>query len=178
MDQKPRDGLDRIDSQKLVCTEQNAHTWAMSATLLLVEIKSWDWPLHVGVRQRSAIAKRGLEEDLLCVEAIAIEGLVLAPEEHRSKLIHIGLSPLPREIIFGSRDERDVGRLHKDPAERKDVGFSATLFLPEDTLQNAIFCLGSIWRRIHLWIDDDGDEPVSVTDFGFSADAEVKSSRL
>jgi hypothetical protein len=81
---------------------------------------------------------------------------------------------LPREVIFGDRDERDVGRLYKDPAQRKDLGFSANLFLPEDTMQNAIFCLGSIWRRIHMWIDD-GAEPVSVIHFGFSADAEVKS---
>jgi hypothetical protein len=126
------------------------------------------------VRPRSAVADRDPEEDLLCVEAIAIEGRVVAPEEHRSKLIHLTLYPLPREIIFGDRDVRDVGRLYKDPVERKDLGFSANLFLPADTLQNAIFCLGSIWRRLHMWIED-GAEPVSVTDFGFSADAQVPS---
>ena len=104
-----------------------------------------------------------------------VDGLVLAPEEHRSKLIHLRLSPLPREVIFGGRDERDVGRLHKDPVERNDLGFYANLFLPADTLHGAIFCLGSIWRRIHMWIDD-GAEPFSVTDFGFSADAQVRSS--
>ena len=147
----------------------------MSSTLYLVEIQSWDWPLHVGVRPRSAVADHDLEGNLLCVETLEIHGFVLAPEEHRSKLIHFTLYPLSREIIFGDRDERDVGRLHKDPVERKDLGFSASLFLPADTLQSAIFCLGSIWRRIHMWIDD-GVEPGSVIHFGFSADAQVKSS--
>jgi len=77
---------------------------------------------------------------------------------------------LPREVIFGDREERDVGRLYKNPVERKDLSFAANLFLPEDTRQSAIFCLGSIWRRLHMWIDDDV-ETLPVTDFGFSADA-------
>ena len=111
----------------------------------------------------------------MCVETIAIDGVVLAPEEHRSKLIHLTLYPLPREIIFGDRDERDVGRLYEDPVERKDLGFAANLFLPADTLQSAIFCLGSTWRRVHMWVDD-GVEPLSVSHFGFSADAQIKSS--
>lgn len=147
----------------------------MGSTLFVVEIRSWDWPLHVGVRPRSASEERGPGGDLLCVETIAIDGLVVAPEEHRSKVIDLRLHPLPREVIFGDRDEQDVGRLHKDPVERKDLGFSANLFLPADTLQSAIFCLGSVWRRIHMWIDD-GVEPLSVSHFGFSADTQVISS--
>lgn len=160
---------------KLVCSEQNAYIQAMSSTLFLVEIRSWDWPLHVGVRPRSASPEHSPEEDLLCVEAVAIDGLVLAPEEHRSKLMHIELFPLPREIIFGDRDARDVGRLHKDPVERGDLGFAVNLFLPADTLQSTIFCLGSTWRRIHMWVDD-GVEPLSVSHFGFSSDAQIVSS--
>jgi len=144
----------------------------MASTLFVVEIRSWDWPLHVGIRPRSAGAERSPEGDLLCVETIAIDGLVLVPEEHRSKIIGLRLHPLPREIIFGDREERDVGRLYRDPVERKDLGFSANLFLPEDAKQSAIFCLGSIWRRIHIWVDDDV-EPFSVVDFAFSADAKV-----
>lgn len=144
----------------------------MGSTLFVVEIRSWDWPLHVGVRPCSAGAEHGPEGDLLCVEAIAIEGLVLAPEEHRSKVMHLTLHPLPREVIFGDREERNVGSLYKEPVERKDLDFSANLFLPEDAKQSAIFCLGSTWRRIHMWIDD-GGEPFSVMHFGFSADAQV-----
>jgi hypothetical protein len=145
----------------------------MSSTLFLVEILSWDWPLHVGVRPRSASAERDPDGDLMCVETITIDGLVLEPEEHRSKVIHLRLSPLPREIIFGDRDELDIGRLYKDPVERKDLGFYATLFLPADTLQRVVFCLGLLWRRIHMWVDDD-TEPGAITDYGFSVDAELK----
>jgi hypothetical protein len=139
----------------------------MSSSQFVIEIRSWDWPLHVGVRPRSAAAERDPDGDLMCVETITIEGLVLAPEEHRSEQIHLRLTPLPREVIFGDREQRDVGRLHRAPVQRKDLAFSANLFLPEDTMQNAIFCLGSIWRRIHLWVED-GDEPMSVIEFGFS----------
>ena len=109
------------------------------------------------------------------MEAITIDGLVLAPEEHRSKVIHIELMPLPREIIFGERDERNVGSLYRETVEHKGLDLSANLFLPEDNLQRAIFCLGSIWRQIHMWIDDDA-EPHSIIHFGFSADAQVRSS--
>ena len=147
----------------------------MGSTLFVVEIRSWDWPLHVGARPRASGAERGPEGDLLCVETVTIDGIVLAPEEHRSKLIHIGLLPLPREIIFGDRDERDVGSLYKEPLEHRGLDLSANLFVPEDTLPRVILCLGSIWRQIHLWIDDDA-EPHSVIHFGFSADAQVKSS--
>jgi hypothetical protein len=144
----------------------------MSSTLFLVEIQSWDWPLHVGVRPRSAAVDIVADGDLLCVETITVDGFILEPEQHRSKLIQLRLSPLPREIIFGDRRERDVGRLHEAPIERTDLGFYAKLFLPADTLQSAIFCLGSVWRRVHMWIEE-GPEPVSVTLFGFSADTRV-----
>lgn len=144
----------------------------MSSTLYVVEIQSWDWPLHVGVRPRPAVGDSALEEVLLCVEAIEIHGLVLAPLEHRSKPIHLTLYPLSREIIFGDRDGRDVGRLHKDPVERRDLGFSATLFLPADTLQKAILCLSSKWRSIHMWVDEEA-EPSSVSDFGFSGNVKL-----
>lgn len=142
----------------------------MGSTLYIVEIRSWDWPLHVGVRPRSTNEEGGLEDELLCVETITIDGLVLAPEEHRSKVIDLRLHPLPREVIFGDHEERAVGRLYKDPVEREDLGFTANLFLPEDIKQSAIFCLGSIWRRIHMWVDDDV-EPLSVIHFGFSTEA-------
>ena len=147
----------------------------MSATLFVVEIQNWDWPLHVGVRPRSAVAGRGLEDELLCVETITVEGSVLSPKEHRSKLIHLSLTPLPREIIFRDHDDRDVGRLHKDPVERLDLGFYAILFLPEDTLQNVILCLSSKWRSIHMWVDE-STEPASITDFGFAGNVKREPS--
>jgi hypothetical protein len=156
-------GVTYLAQRKVVQPERNAYIDAMSETMFLVEIQSWDWPLHVGVRPRSEVA--GLEGDLLCVETLTIAGLILSPEEHRSKLIELRLHPLPRDIIFGDRD--GVGSLYRDPPAREDLGFSANLFLPDDTLQRAIFCLGSIWRRVHMWVDH-GAERSAVTDFGFS----------
>jgi len=149
----------------------------MSETLFLIEIQGWDWPLHVGVRPRSATTDPDGEGALLCAESVAIEGVVLAPEEHLSKLIHLRLYPLPREFFFQDGDEGCVGRLRRGPVARKDLAFDANLFLPADTLQNVIFCLGSVWRRVHMWVDDNG-EAAAVTDFGFSADAQKPMLRV
>jgi hypothetical protein len=145
----------------------------MSSVLFLVEIRSWDWPLHVGVRPGSAIAQASDAEAILCSQAIAINGQVITPEAHRSKLIYLSLHPHPWEIITGGSQEQGVGSLHRDPVVRKDLGFSANLLLPADTLQNTLFCLQSVWRRIHLWVDDHA-EPAIVTDFAFSADVDAQ----
>jgi hypothetical protein len=143
----------------------------MSETLFVVEIQRWDWPLFVGVRPRSAVViDPELEAGPLCVETLTIEGLIVAPEEHRSKVIQLWLYPLPRDIIFGDGEERGVGSLYRDPPAREDLSFSANLFLPADTLQSAIFCLGSIWRKVQVWVDDGVDHDRSaVTEFAFSA---------
>ena len=146
----------------------------MDSTLFVVDIERWDWPLHVGIRPASVSQESGLEDALLCSQSVEIEGLVVEPEVFRSQRISLNLTPLPREVIVGDRDQRDVGRLHKDPPARKDLAFYAMLFLPEDALANALFCLGSKWRSIHMWVDDDG-QPNSVTDFGFSGNVNTST---
>ena len=146
----------------------------MSATQFVVKIQEWDWPLHVGVRPRALSHDGSPDPGLLCSETVAIDGLVLSPEEHRSKLIQLRLYPMARETIFDGREEREVGRLHRDPVERRDLGFYASLFLPADTLQKVLLCLSSKWQRVYLWVDD-GTEPNAVTDFGFSGDLELSS---
>ncbi len=143
----------------------------MSSTLFVVEIQDWDWPLHVGMRPAPLSGEHAPDAGLLCVEAVSIEGIILAPEECRSKAIRLGLSPLPREILI---EGPDVGQLHKDPIERQDLGFYARLLLPADTLQSAIFCLGSKWRSVHMWVDD-RDTPGAVTDFAFSGKLKIKA---
>ena len=138
----------------------------MSSTQFVIQIQSWDWPLHVGVRPHVSSSDCRPDGDLLSSEAVAIDGLVLSPEEHRSELIQLRLYPLARETIFDGREERDVGRLHRDPVERSELGFHASLFLPADTLQKVLLCLSSKWQCVYLWVD--GAEPGAVTDFGFS----------
>jgi hypothetical protein len=143
----------------------------VSSTQFVVQIQSWDWPLHVGVKPRSVVDDLGPDGDLLCSEAVVINGLVLSPQEHRSALIQLGLYPLPREIMSDRGEERYVGRLHRDPVQRSDLGFYASLFLPEDTVEKVILCLGSKWQGLHMWIGD-GDDPDVITDFGFFGDLE------
>lgn len=139
----------------------------MSSTQFIVQIQSWDWLLHVGGRPHVSSPGRSPDGDLLSSEAVAIDGLVLSPEEHCSKLIQLRLYPLARETIFDGREERDVGRLHRGPVERSELGFHASLFLPADTLQNVLLCLNSKWQCAHMWVED-AAEPGAVTDFGFS----------
>ena len=139
----------------------------MSSTQFVVQIQSWDWALHIGGRPHGSSPDRSPDGDLLSSEAVAIDGLVLSPEEHRSKLIQLRLYPLARQTIFDGREERDVGRLHRGPVERGKLGFHGSLFLPADTLQNVLLCLSSKWQCVYVWVDD-GAEPSAVTDFGFS----------
>jgi hypothetical protein len=145
----------------------------MSETRFLIEIQSWDWPLHVGVTPGAAVTDPNLDGDLVCVQNIEIQGRVLAPEEHLFKLIELRVYAFPRDIIFGDREERNVGSLYMQAPAREDLSFSANLFLPTDMLQSAIFCLGSIWQRVHLWVGD-GVERSAVRDFGITANAQPK----
>ena len=115
----------------------------MSETLYVIRIRSWDWPLHVGVRPRVASAEG--EDDLMCVEGISIEGVIVEPEDHRGKVIGLNVMPMLREIIFGDREILDVGSLYMKPFEPRGFDLTANLLLPQDTLEKAIFCLGSIW---------------------------------
>lgn len=141
---------------------------------MVIEIQKWDWPLAVGAKP---IPSREFDPGgpLMCVRSISVEGLVVEPEAHRSKRILLLLMPLPREIILGDPEARYVGSLYEPPVK---VGFNlgATLFLTEDTLQQVVFCLSSIWRQAHLWIDDEA-EPHGVTDYDFSSDTRAVSTQ-
>lgn len=141
----------------------------MGDVLMVVEIRQWDWPLAVGVIPASS---REFDPGgpLMCVRSVNIGGLVLEPEEHLSKRIYINLMPLPREIIFGDPEAQYVGSLYEAAANHKGFELSANLYLPEDTLQQVVFCLGATWRQVYFGIDVDV-EPVGVTHFGFSSDA-------
>lgn len=138
----------------------------MNSTQFVVQIESWDWPLHVGVKPRAVVDDLGRDGDLLCSEAIVIDGLILSPQEHAAKSIQCQLYPLPREAMFDGSEKRDVGRLHRKPIEGSESDFYASLFLPADTLHSAIVCLGSKWQGLHMWVGDDA-EPDAVTHFGF-----------
>ena len=146
----------------------------MSSIQFVVQIQSWDWPLHIGVKPRSVLDDLRRDGDFLCSEAIEIEGLVLSPQEHATKSIQFHLYPLPREVMFGGREKRDVGRLHRKPIERSELDFYASLFLPADTLHSVILCLNSRWQGLHMWVGDDA-EPDAVTDFGFLGHARASS---
>jgi hypothetical protein len=142
----------------------------MAPTLYVVEIQSWDWPLHVGVRPRLAAPDVESKRDLLCVQTVEIHGRIVTPQEHESKAIQLGVSPLPRGVVLGEDGEGEVGRLHRNPRGPRDVAFYARLLLPEDSLQGVLLCLSSKWRSVHIWVDD-AMEPGLVMDFAFSSNS-------
>jgi hypothetical protein len=139
----------------------------MSSTLFVIEIESWDWPLHVGATGGSH-AGGGLS----CVQTLNIRGVVTSPAEHHSKSIEVWLSPMPREVIRqagGPDGPATVGVWESSPTAMKGLDFYAGLFLPEDALDRTIFCLGTLWRSMTIWVEQDAEES-SVSSFAFSKD--------
>lgn len=150
------------------CTkEQKAYFRQMPSTLFVIEIDGWDWPLHVG-----ATGGADAGGDLSCVQTINIRGSVVSPEEHHSKSIEVWLTPLPRDLIRqagGPDGPATVGVLEKSPPALGKLDFFARLFLPEDALDRTIFCLGTLWRSMTIWVEQEA-EASSVSSFAFSKD--------
>ena len=161
-------------SRPIAVCEQKGYILVMSSTQFIIQIQSWDWPLHVGLKPHALTHNRRPDGGFLCSAVVVIDGLILLPEERRSKIIQLRLYPLAREVIGSGHEDLEVGRLNKNAVEGGDFGFSASLFLPEDMLQNVLLCLSSKWQCVYLWVDE-GVESHAVTDFGFSGAVDLHS---
>ena len=140
----------------------------MNSDRFLVEIQKWDWSLHVGLSPTSMPVEQRFQGGLLYTRGLDIEGQVVAPKDYRAKSIRIWVSPLGPDIVFGPDGLQDVGRFYSKSGRPGGTDLEASLFLPQSALENAITCLGSIWRYVHIWIDRDNTDPSSITDFSFS----------
>jgi hypothetical protein len=142
----------------------------MDSSRFLIEIQSWDWSLHVGLCPTAMPAEQRFQGGLLYTRGLDIEGQVVAPKACRAKSIRIWLSPQGPDIVFGPDGLQDVGRFYCESGRPGKADFEASLFLPESALESTMICLSSIWRYIHIWIDQDNIDPLPVTDFSFSRD--------
>lgn len=143
---------------------------------VLVEILTWDWPLHVGLSTKLTPREDRLQGGLNVGRSIDIAGHILAPREQRDSRIRITLLPFGPKMSFGPGAMGEVGRLYlPNPAAARE-GFRATLMLPEDALTATVVCLSSVWKHIHIWTSDADEEEASVRDYSFSATVSEKIS--
>jgi hypothetical protein len=143
---------------------------SLSDTRLLVEIETWDWNLHVGLSPASAPPEDRFQGGLLYTRGLQIQGRVVAPKTHRSKTISIWISPIGPEVRFGEEGLKRVGQFYAYAEHSRGRNFGASLFLPEDSLSNAMICLSSTWRYVHLWVGEDLAGPQGIERFSFSRD--------
>jgi len=142
----------------------------METGRLLIEIKSWDVSLYVGLSPDAMPAEDRFQGGLLYSRGIDIKGFVLAPKTHRTKQVRIWVSPVGPEVVFGHDGRDDVGGFYKHLDPSGGAGFQANLYLPRASFESAIFSLGTIWRYVQIWVDDDQADLSPVTGFSFSAD--------
>ena len=133
----------------------------------VIEIRSWDWSLHVGMSREVVPPEYRFQGGLEYVRSFVIEGRLMAPAAVRDRRVQVWLSPFGSEMRSESDDLGGVGRLWRHDPARYGFDHSATLLIPESSISPTATCLASVWRYIHIWVrDDDGDE-LTVDRFTF-----------
>src|SRR6476646_1132408 len=80
-------------------------TTASFEDLLVVELKAWNWNLHVGLSSDLSPPDQRFQGGLSYIRSFEIQGLILAPGSLRSKSIRIWTSTFGPELQFGSDDD-------------------------------------------------------------------------
>ena len=85
--------------------------------LLLVELKAWNWNLHVGLSSNLSPPDQRFQGGLSYIQSFEMQGLIRGPCSLRSKAIRIWTLPFGPELRFGPDD--DVGQVYFSPAGRR-----------------------------------------------------------
>lgn len=133
----------------------------------LVEIKAWDGNLHVGLSSEPTPQEHRFQGGLTYVRGFDIDGRIVAPKVHRSRVIRLWLSPFGPELRFSPNEMDEVGRLYFPSPRKPDL--SARLMIPEAALAMTATCLGSVWKYTHIWTFDEDVEQASIKAFSFSS---------
>jgi hypothetical protein len=136
---------------------------------LLVEIRSWDWNLHLGVDRTLTPRKHRFQGGLSYGKPFDVSGRILAPREHRDERIRLHLMPFGPELRFTVREHEEVGRLYLPEPQAEREEFQATLLVPVDALPTMATCLDSVWKYVHIWTFDPDPHEASIRDYAFSA---------
>ena len=132
----------------------------------LIEIPSWDWPLHVGMAPPSMPPEQRRQGDLFYVQRLEISGRVLTPVALQGRSVRISISTFGPDLTFGPEGLEQVGQVHPGRDDHETV-FEASLLLPRDALPGALTSLASVWKRLHLWTTAPPPQPGDITDFAF-----------
>lgn len=135
----------------------------------LIAIKSWDWPLFVGLSPDSTPPEYRFQGGLHHVRGFEIDGEIVAPKAYRGRAVRVWISPFGKDVRFGPDHLPEVGRFFFRYPETGRDGFSLSLHLPEDAVPTTATCLASVWKYLHVWIFDPDAEQASVRSFSFSA---------
>jgi hypothetical protein len=136
--------------------------------LLLVELKAWNWNLHVGLCSDLTPPDQRFQGGLSYIRSFEIQGLIRAPSTLRSKAIRIWTLPFGPELRFGPDD--DVGQVYFRSPTGKHGELSATLHVPEGAISTMATCLGSVWKYLRIRTFDPDQERASIAAFSFSSD--------
>lgn len=134
----------------------------------LIEIESWDAPLHVGLAPSYTPREHQFQGGLVFVRGFHLKGRVVAPQPRVGKAIDVYLSTFGPDVQFGDDGLHEVGQLWIQPS--KPRYFSATFLVPEAALPLTAIGLGTAWKYLHFWTFDEDDERASVSAFSFSSD--------
>jgi hypothetical protein len=136
----------------------------------LIRIKSWDWPLSVGLSSDLTPPEHRFQGGLHYVRAFDIDGEVTAPKALRGCRVRVGISPFDESLRFGPEHYPEVGRLVFRHPEEGRKGLSLTILLPEDSITTTATCLTSVWKYLHVWTRPGDEEQASIRAYTFSAD--------
>ena len=137
---------------------------------LLIRIKTWDWPLSVGLNSEATPPEYRFQGGLHYVRAFEIEGEIVAPKARVGRPVRVWISPFDASLRFGPQDYPEVGRLFLRHPEKGRKGLSMTILLPEDAIATVATSLASVWKHLHIWTFNEDAEQASIRSYSFSAD--------
>lgn len=117
----------------------------------LIEIVSWDWPLHLATSRKHVPREYTFQGGLDYGRWIEVEGKFLAPIEFRGQLIRLHVSPFGPEEVFGPGGWDRVGWFYYLRPDMDRRGYSASLMAPEAEMAALAIRLAHKTKYIDLW---------------------------
>jgi hypothetical protein len=136
----------------------------------LIRIKTWDWPLSVGLSSDLTPPEHRFRGGLHYVRTFDIAGQIAAPKAFRGRPVRVWISPFDESLKFGPKDYPEVGCFYFRHPELRREGLSLTILLPEDAITATATCLASVWKYLHVWTFNEDAEQASIKSYSFSAD--------
>src|SRR5205085_1432144 len=139
------------------------------ATDYVAEILAWDQPLNFRRSPGGIPEELTFRGEFVFIGGLELEGRVLAPSRHRGKRFRVWLSaltpPPSRQAPISS-----LGGLSERVTQPARSELIVSLNLPEDAMEAAAICLGSIWKYLRVTTAGRAREGARVIAFSFTAE--------